>query len=68
MSSKRPGVRLCMENDTPGPRDECPNALHDYPLPSGYLDEHRVASERISNSWKQKKCPDCKIYGWIKGV
>ena len=45
-------------------RSECPNALHDWPLPAGYNDAHTVALSRINQGWGQKRCPDCDLYGW----
>ena len=48
-------------------RDPCPNTLHDWPLPEGYVDCHEVAMARIRHRWNNRKCPDCGIYGWIPG-
>lgn len=60
-------VYLCGMNTEPGPRDECPNALHDHPLPAGYLEAQDMAYRRLRKGWTQKRCPDCKLYGWVKG-
>lgn len=49
------------------PRGECPNLLHDYPLPAGYVDAHEVAQARIANRWSNRKCPQCGLHGWAPG-
>ena len=50
----------------PGPRGtDCPNALHDHPLPSGYVDASEEASHRLYKRWTERKCPDCGLYGWV---
>ena len=58
-------IILCTEDDTPGTRDECPNSLHDHPLPDGYNDAHRVAAKRLRQRWSNTRCPDCGLYGWV---
>lgn len=61
-------VIVCFESETPGPRDtDCPNPLHDHPLPSGYLNASRVAGRRLSKGWANRKCPQCGLYGWAPG-
>ena len=60
-------IFICGGDTTPGPRDECPNALHDYPLPSGYVDAAEMAAKRFRRRWSQKRCPDCGLYGWLPG-
>lgn len=60
-------VFLCGGDETPGPRADCPNELHDWPLPAGYSDSHAVANRRLRNKWRTRKCPDCKLYGWEPG-
>lgn len=60
-------VYLCGGNLAPGPRDECPDALHDWPLPSGYIDAADVASSRLSRGWANVRCPNCRLYGWRPG-
>lgn len=45
-------------------RGDCPNSLHDWPLPDGYNEAEEVARSRISQGWTQKRCPDCELYGW----
>lgn len=59
---------ICGGDLTPGPRDtDCPNRLHDHPLPSGYVDAAETAARRIRTGWANRKCPDCGIYGWLPG-
>jgi hypothetical protein len=48
-------------------RGDCPNPLHDYPLPDGYGEASDVAAARIRNRWSNRRCPDCKLYGWAPG-
>jgi hypothetical protein len=61
-------VFLCGGYDrTAAPRDECPNRLHDWPLPSGYIEADDVARSRLGRGWKNRKCPDCRLYGWEPG-
>lgn len=48
-------------------RGDCPNALHDWPLPHGYVDASEVAGSRLSQGWSNWKCPECKLYGWAPG-
>lgn len=61
---KRPTF-ICGGDLTPGPRGtDCPNALHDRPLPSGYVDAAEVAGRRLRTGWANRKCPDCGLYGW----
>lgn len=45
-------------------RDDCPNTLHDWPLPYGCIAAHEVAMSRIYQGWGQRRCPDCHLYGW----
>jgi len=60
-------VYLCGGDETPGPRGtDCPNRLHDHPLPSSYVEADVVAHRRIAKRWSNRKCPDCGIYGWEK--
>jgi hypothetical protein len=58
---------ICGGDFRPGPRSDCPNVLHDYPLPRGYVDSFEVAERRLRKRWYSKRCPDCKLYGWIPG-
>lgn len=46
-------------------KTECPNFLHDWPLPTGYVAASITAEARLSNGWNNAKCPDCSKYGWI---
>ena len=57
------GSRRDPSNDLDG----CPNALHDWPLPSGYVDADIEAHWRLRNRWTNKRCPDCRKYGWLPG-
>lgn len=50
-----------------GPRDACPNDLHDWPLPAGYVDASEVAQRRLNSGWSNRRCPDCGLYGWGPG-
>jgi hypothetical protein len=61
------GFRICFSDLRSGPRDACPNMLHDYPLPAGYGDAAEAASRRIQRGWLNKRCPQCKLYGWQPG-
>lgn len=45
-------------------RAECPNTLHDWPLPHGYNEASEVAGARLRARWGNRKCPDCGLYGW----
>lgn len=60
-------VYLCGPDYSPGPRDPCPNSLHDYPLPSGYIAAHDMAAARLRKRWSSVRCPDCGLYGWRPG-
>lgn len=46
---------------------DCPNALHDWPLPSGYIAAHSTAEKRLRSRWRNTRCPDCGLYGWAPG-
>lgn len=48
-------------------RSECPNTLHDWPLPAGYCEASEVADARLAARWNNRKCPDCGLYGWAPG-
>jgi hypothetical protein len=65
MSNRRNATYICGPDETPGPRDECPNDLHDWPLPAGYLGATEVAHDRIDRGWTQARCPDCDKLGWV---
>lgn len=62
-----PAVYICGGDYRPGPRPECRNELHDWPLPAGYGESFEVAEARLRNRWRNKRCPDCGIYGWEPG-
>jgi hypothetical protein len=49
------------------PRGDCPNAIHDWPLPLGYVDASEMAASRLSHGWSNTKCPECGLYGWGPG-
>ena len=49
-------------------REDCPNPLHDWPLPGGYSDSFEVANARLAARWSSKRCPDCGLYGWIPSL
>jgi hypothetical protein len=59
---------LCGGDLSPGPREECANSLHDYPLPLGYVDAGEVAKHRLYKRWSNTRCPDCGLYGWTPGM
>lgn len=62
-------VYLCGGDDRPGPRGtDCPDALHDHPLPVGYVDASEEAASRLGRRWRQRKCPSCGLYGWLPPV
>lgn len=48
-------------------REVCPNPLHDWPLPSGYVEASEMADSRLSQGWSNVRCPDCDLYGWVQG-
>lgn len=59
---------LCGGDYRPGPRDTCPDPVHDWPEPSGYVDSFEVASSRANRGWVSVRCPSgCGIYGWRPG-
>lgn len=57
---------ICGGDETPGARGtDCPNLVHDHPLPNGYVDASLVAGRRLANGWRNPTCPDCQTHGWI---
>ena len=58
---------ICGGDFRSGPRDDCPDPLHDYPLPSGYVDADEAAHRRLYKGWSQSRCPRCGLYGWQPG-
>lgn len=62
-------ILICGGDESPGPRDtDCPNAFHDHPLPTGYVDAAVVAARRLRRGWGNPRCPDCGLYGWTVGL
>jgi hypothetical protein len=58
---------LCGGDFRPGPRDTCPDPMHDWPLPAGYVDASEVAAARLYRRWRSVPCGQCGLYGWIPG-
>lgn len=44
---------------------DCPDPLHDWPLPSRYVAASAAADARLAAKWKNRKCKRCNRYGWI---
>lgn len=66
--SGRWAALICGGDDRPGPRGtDCPSALHDHPLPAGYVDAHEAAARRLYRRWRSVKCSACGLYGWVPG-
>jgi hypothetical protein len=64
----RKAIYLCGGDMQPGPRDtDCPSPLHDHPLPVGYCDASEEAMSRLTRGWSNRRCPQCKTYGWEPG-
>lgn len=60
---------LCGGDLRPGPRaSECPDPLHDWPLPTGYGEANEVAHARLRRGWRNKRCSSCGLYGWVPGI
>lgn len=58
------------ESDTARQRDRenrCPSVLHDWPLPRGYVDAETEAMWRLRNGWRNPRCHDCEMFGWVAG-
>ncbi|QAU06867.1 endonuclease VII [Gordonia phage Brylie] len=62
-TGERP-VFVCGGDDRPGPREDCPHPLHDYPLPAGYSDAAEMADSRLANGWTNDQCDTCGLFGW----
>lgn len=62
-----PATYLCLSDMSSGPRDECPDPLHDYPLPAGYVDASEAADRRLRKGWANVRCPRCGLCGWRPG-
>ncbi|MET8648509.1 hypothetical protein [Nocardia aurea] len=59
---------ICGEDfSTLEPRDPCPNPLHDWPLPAGFVSASMMAESRLEQGWGNTSCPDCREYGWVPG-
>lgn len=48
-------------------RGDCPDPLHDWPLPEGYVDASEVAAARLRGRWSNRKCRRCGLHGWAPG-
>ena len=58
-------IHLCIiDYDTLEDRGDCPNKLHDWPLPDDYVAAEEVARSRISQGWREQRCPECGLVGW----
>jgi transcriptional regulator with XRE-family HTH domain len=64
---KTPAIFVCGGDFRSGKRDDCPDELHDYPLPNGYADAHEMAASRLAKGWQSVRCKACGLYGWIPG-
>jgi hypothetical protein len=61
-------IYLCGGDMRPGPREtDCPDLLHDFPLPSGYIEASEEAGSRLSRGWSNTRCGRCGRYGWAPG-
>jgi len=60
-------IHLCGGDYRPGPRGNCPDPVHDWPLPRGYIDATEVAAQRLNRRWRNVPCGQCGLYGWIPG-
>jgi hypothetical protein len=49
-------------------REDCPDSVHDWPLPDGYGACFAVAEARVAARWSNKRCPACGLYGWIPSL
>ena len=58
---------VCGGDFRPSRRSDCPDSLHDWPLPAGYMDAAETADRRIRNGWKNQRCPQCGLFGWREG-
>lgn len=66
VAKRERAVYLCGGDMRPGPRGtDCPEPLHDHPLPSGYVDASEEAAHRLYKRWKNVKCKRCGLYGWV---
>lgn len=67
MGARANAVYICGGDMRPDDRGECPDALHDWPLPAGYVDSAEVAARRLRNGWRNVRCARCGLYGWREG-
>lgn len=69
MTPYRPrAIYVCGGNlDALEPRSECLDPIHDWPLPSSYVDACEMADSRLAQGWRNAKCPQCGVYGWAPG-
>ena len=58
---------LCGGDFRPGQRSACPDSVHDWPEPDGYVDAFEVANSRLRRKWHSVPCPQCDLYGWRPG-
>ena len=65
MLMRAPAVYICGGDETPGKRADCPDAVHDHPLPNGYVDASTVAMRRLNTGWRNPMCKTCGIHGWV---
>lgn len=65
--TRRNVIYICGGDFRPGPRDACPDAVHDWPLPRGYVDAWEVAESRLRRGWQNLACSRCGLYDWIPG-
>lgn len=65
--AKTYAIYICGGDFRPGPRDACPDPVHDWPEPAGYVDSFEVANSRLSRRWSNVRCPQCGLYGWRPG-
>lgn len=65
MLMRAPAVYICGGDETPGARADCADAVHDHPLPNGYVDASTVAMRRLNTGWRNPMCKTCGIHGWV---
>lgn len=62
-------IRVVICGDGPPEvRSDCPNPLHDWPLPPGYVAASCAAEARLRARWSNLKCADCGLYGWVPSL
>lgn len=60
-------VILCVTDNSAGTRDVCPQKVHDWPLPNGYVAAQDEATRRLRKGWRNLKCKHCGRFGWAPG-